>query len=42
MKCPLCWFEFPDEEALAAHVAMEESVDWPVDGVQVPAIVTST
>lgn len=35
-QCDLCWFEFPDEDALAAHVAMEESIDWPVDGCERP------
>lgn len=29
--CPLCWYQFPTEEELAQHVAMENSLIYEVE-----------
>lgn len=34
-KCEACWVEFPDQRGLDLHVQMEESVDWPIDGLTI-------
>jgi hypothetical protein len=33
-KCDLCWIEFDNQLELDAHIAMENEVEWTIDGLE--------